>query len=88
VRRLLRRSARAVGCAVKVTARRWKEILLACAYVLGWGLLTWGLARLLVWEVWLISGGAFFLSLGGIGLLKDVAVEGLYVLDRRGGGKS
>lgn len=78
----VRRAARRVGAALAAVFGAWRVIALAVAYVSGWGLLTWGLARLLVVEVWLISGGLFFLSLGGLGLLKDVAVEGLYVLGR------
>lgn len=61
---------------------RWTELLLVGSYVGGWALITWGLARLLVPEVWLLSGGVLLLSAGGLGLLKDVATEGLYVLSR------
>lgn len=67
---------------LEATRKRLPESLLAVSYVTGWFLLTWGLARLLVFEVWLLSGGLFLLSLGGLGLLKDIAVEGLYVLTR------
>lgn len=58
----------------------WRELLLVTAYTLGWALITWGVARLTVVEVWLISGGLFLLSLGGVGLLKEIAADGLYVL--------
>lgn len=67
---------------IEATRKRLPESLLAVSYVAGWALLTWGLARLFVPEVWMISGGLFLLSLGGLGLLKDIAVEGLYVLTR------
>lgn len=78
--RRVRAGAWAVG-------RRWQEILLVTTYATGWTLLTWGLARLLVVEVWLISGGLFFLSLGGLGFLKDVATDGLYFLGKIGRGR-
>jgi hypothetical protein len=61
---------------------RLAELLLAAAGITGWTLLTWGLARLLVPEVWLISGGLFFLALFGFGPLKELAADGLYVLTR------
>lgn len=67
---------------VRATLANWQVIALAASYLVGWVLLTWGVARLLVPEVWPISGGLFFLSLGGLGLLKDVATEGLYVLSK------
>lgn len=78
----------------------WRELLVAIVYVVGWGLLTQGGALLLsglaVWTgfpegisvgriVWLVSGGLFFLGLGGVGLLKTLFLEGLYVLSIRKG---
>jgi hypothetical protein len=72
--------------ALKAFGRYWQQLLLGVTYVCGWGLLTWGVAQLTVPEVWAISGGLFLLSLGGLGLLKDIALEGLYVLSRVKGG--
>jgi hypothetical protein len=86
-RHFFRLIGRASVRATQAVAGRWREILLVASYAGGWALITWGVARLLVPEVWMISGGVFLLSLGGLGLLKDVALEGFYVLsvsrDRR-----
>ena len=59
------------------------EIAHGFAIVLGWALLTAGLARLLVPEVWLLSGGVFLLSVAGWGHLRVLATAGLYALTRR-----
>lgn len=63
------------------------ELLTSASFVAGWALLTWGIAELLVWQVWPLSAGLFFLSLGGWKLLWTLATEGLYALSRtsRGG---
>lgn len=53
------------------------------AIVLGWALLTAGLARLLVPEVWLLSGGVLLLSAVGWGHLRVLAMTGLYALVHR-----
>lgn len=50
----------------------------------GWALLTWGLARLLVPEVWLISGGLSLLSLAGWGHLRLLFTVGVYALKKAG----
>ena len=49
----------------------------------GWGLLTAGIAFLLVPEVWLISGGLLLLSLAGWAHLRVLFTAGLYALSRR-----
>lgn len=56
----------------------------AAVIIGGWSLLTLGVARLTVPEVWPISGGLFLLSLAGWGHLRVVAVAGLYTLKRMG----
>jgi hypothetical protein len=62
----------------------WAAIGHASAIVLGWALLTAGIAALLVPEVWLISGGLLLLSLAGWGHLRILFAAGLYTLSRRG----
>ena len=69
-----------IGSAARALAARWRGLTLIAAYVGGWAFMTWGLARLLVIEVWLLSVGVFLLSVGGLGLLKDIALEGVVVL--------
>lgn len=69
------------GLAVVWQARA--EILHAGSIVGGWALLTAGVARLLVPEVWLISGGLLLLSFAGWGHLRRLVVIGLYALTRR-----
>jgi hypothetical protein len=54
------------------------------AILLGWALVTEGLARLLVYEVRLLSAGLFLLSLAGWGHLRVLFGAGLYALHRRG----
>jgi len=68
----------------RLRALPWAVIGHASAIVLGWALLTAGVAALLVSEVWLISGGLFLLSLAGWGHLRILAAAGLYTLSRRG----
>lgn len=65
----------------------WSARLVALhtvAIVAGWALLTWGIARLLVPEVWLISAGLFCLSIAGWEHLRVLATVGLYTLGRSG----
>lgn len=50
----------------------------------GWALLTWGVARLLVVEVWMISGGLLLLSVAGWGHLRILSDAGLYALKSAG----
>lgn len=58
------------------------EILHALAIGGGWALVTWGVAALLVPEVWPISGGLFLLSLAGWGHLRTLFTRGVYTLTR------
>jgi hypothetical protein len=58
------------------------EILTAMAFLGGWLLLTYGVARLLSDIVWPLSGGLLLLSLGGWKLLWKLSTDGLYVLTR------
>lgn len=60
------------------------ELLTSAAFICGWALLTWGIAELLVWQVWPLSGGLFFLGLGGWRLLATLVWRGLYALSRGG----
>ena len=67
-----------------------REGLHALAILVGWVLVTWGVASLLVWQVWPLSGGLFLLSLAGWEHLRDLFGEGVYeayqsdVKNRRG----
>lgn len=65
------------------------ELMTGLALLAGWALFTAGAATiagaLAPWlrvPVWLLSGGALALSLGGWKLLRTVAAEGLYALTR------
>lgn len=63
------------------------EILVSLAVTAAWSFLTWGIASLLVWEVWPLSAGLFLLSLAGWRFVWTIARDGLYALtreDRRG----
>lgn len=57
-----------------------REILVSLAVLGGWTLLTWGVASLLVWQVWPISFGVLLLALAGFRFLGTIATRGLYVL--------
>ena len=76
----------AIGKRILAVIRFWPEVAMACSYVGGWALLTWGIGRLLVPEVWLISGGLFLLSLVlvtlGIGPLRLIVRDGMYSMFR------
>lgn len=48
----------------------------------GWALVTWGVARLTVAEVWPISAGLFLLLLAGVRYLAALFGTGLFVLSR------
>ena len=63
--------------------KRLPAALHALAIVLGWALLTAGIAALLVPEVWLISAGLLLLSLAGWGHLRVLFGAGLYALARK-----
>ncbi len=73
----------AVDHALAAVLGAWAEILDGLGIIAGWALLTWGLASLLVWEVWLLSGGVFVLSIVGWKHLRTIFTEGLYPLMRR-----
>jgi hypothetical protein len=55
----------------------------ALAIVAGWTFVTWGIADLLVPEVWPLSAGLFLLSLAGWGHLRVLFTGGVYTLSRR-----
>lgn len=71
----------------QLLASAWKAraaLLHALAIMLGWALLTAGVARLAPSDVtWLVSGGLFFLSVAGWGHLRMLFVVGLYTLSRK-----
>ena len=56
------------------------EILVAIAFLGGWTLLTWGVARLTSQDAWIFSGGLLLLSLVGWRLMLTIAVAGFYDL--------
>jgi hypothetical protein len=56
------------------------ELLVTLALVAGWLLLTWGIAALLVWQVWPISVGLFLLGCCGWRFLARLFGRGLYAL--------
>ena len=62
----------------------WAELLDAAAIAVGWFLVTWGAAALLVPEVWPISAGLFLLSASGWGHVWTIAREGFYALTQGG----
>ncbi len=65
--------------------RMWPEALQALGILAGWASITWGVASLLVWQVWPISGGVFVLSVVGWKHMTTLFGEGLYVLTRKTG---
>ncbi|HEX6940900.1 MAG TPA: hypothetical protein VF158_15895 [Longimicrobiales bacterium] len=94
-RERIRLAVRAARRTVAAAARRaWHgavrlraELLTSAAFVAGWAFLTWGVAELLVWQVWPLSAGLFFLGLGGWRLLATLVWRGLYDLTRGPGGE-
>ena len=62
--------------------RLWPELLQAIGILVGWACLTWGVASLLVWQVWPISLGLLVLSVVGWKHMVTLFGEGLYVLSR------
>ncbi|MFW6030990.1 MAG: hypothetical protein ACOC9T_00235 [Myxococcota bacterium] len=94
---LVARLQRLVGRGTRVLRRHWAELLLISSYTAGWTFMTWGVARLFAYfgdfgsagvpEIWILSAGLYFLSLGGWGFLWEVAREGFYVLHRTRGRK-
>lgn len=63
------------------------ELLTTAAIVGGWACLTWGIASLLVPQVWLISAGLALLSAAGWRFLAEIVWAGIYVLMRREAGR-
>ena len=63
-------------------AKLWPEALQALSILAAWGLVTFGLASLLWWQVWPMSIGLFLFSLVGWGHLRVVFGRGLYTLSR------
>jgi len=65
------------------------EMVLSFAILIGWTLLTLGIATIAgarARVVYLISAGVFLLSLAGWKLLYRLAADGLYVLTRKSRG--
>ena len=60
--------------------RLWPEALQVVGILCGWALITFGIASLLVWQVWPISLGLLILSMVGWGHMRKLAVKGLYEL--------
>lgn len=86
LKRLRRWAARATVLGARV-ASQWRELAVGIAFVAGWVFITRGVAELVPdGPVWSFSIGLFLWALGGLGTLKDIALEGLYVLWRAGGG--
>lgn len=76
-------TVRANGTAALRSA--WKafvtvETAAVLVLVVGWSLLTWGIASLTVWQAWPISAGLFLLGCFGFRLLWRVFGDGLYAL--------
>ena len=67
---------------VRDVFRLWPELLQAVGILAGWASLTWGLASLLVWQVWPISFGLLLLSVVGWKHMATLFGEGLYTLSR------
>ena len=81
LRRLTDRVRSVAAGAVRVL-QLWPEALQVLGILSGWGVVTFGLASLLVWEVWPISLGLLVLSMVGWGHLKRLFGKGLYELSR------
>jgi len=85
VRRPLRSWIRLREAAAAIR-RGGAELLLSLAILIGWTLLTLGIAALAgdrARVVYLLSAGLFLLSLAGWRLLGELAWKGLYVLTRK-----
>lgn len=75
------------GVAWRTLCRFRAEFLTAAAIVLGWALLTWGVADRTGPIAWRFSAAVLLLSLVGWRFLGTIVWEGLYKLtreDRRG----
>ena len=60
----------------------WAEAAQAVLIAGGWWLITWGVASLLVWQIWPISGGILLLSIAGWAHLTTLFSAGVYALSR------
>jgi hypothetical protein len=78
-----REIGRVVAWAIRTVWGARAAVLHCSAVVLGWASVTWGVAALLVPEVWQISLGLFLLSLAGWGHLRVVFASGVYALHRK-----
>ena len=74
--------ARSIGAGAIRVLRLWPEALQVLGILSGWALLTYGLASLLVWQVWPISLGLLVFSMVGWGYLKKLFGKGLYELSQ------
>ena len=81
LRRLLK-WARSSGAGAIRVLRLWPEALQVLGILSGWGLITFGVASLLVWQVWPISLGLLVLSIVGWGHMRMLFGKGLYKLSR------
>lgn len=80
-----RMAAQWVGIVARATWQRTvalvtPELVATAALLGGWCLVTWGVAALLVWQVWPISVGLLLLGCFGWRLLLRVFGDGLYAL--------
>lgn len=63
----------------------WAEVAAAALLLVGWALITQGLALLMTPKVWPLSAGLFCLTLFGWKFLLYIARDGLYRLTRETG---
>ncbi len=61
----------------------WAEIAVSIAWLGGWALVTWGIARLTSVEAWIFSGGVLLLSFTGWEWMYGVMKDGVYSLRHR-----
>ncbi len=73
---------RSVAAAGVRVLRLWPEALQVVGILSGWALVTFGMASLLVWQVWPISLGLLVLSTVGWGHMRVLFGKGLYKLSR------
>jgi hypothetical protein len=78
--RRLRDQLKEFRVAAVKTLSLWPEFLQVVGILSGWGLITFGVASLLWWQLWPISAGLLILSFVGWGHLKNVFGLGLYKL--------
>jgi hypothetical protein len=51
----------------------------------GWAFLTWGVASLLVWQVWPMSIGILLLSFPGLRVVAKALMVGVYLIAKTDG---